>query len=47
MEEVFAIIGKMYVDLYNAQKLIQSLQEDLDKEKDQNKILRQTGTEDE
>lgn len=47
MEEVFTVIGKMYMDLYNSQKLIQSLKEDLEKKEEENKILRQSGTKDE
>ncbi len=35
MEEVFNIIGKLYVDVYNSQKVIELLQKQLqDKEKE-------------
>lgn len=34
MEEIFNIIGKLYVDVYNSQKLIEILQQQL-KDKDQ------------
>lgn len=41
MEEVFNIIGKLYVDVYNAQKVIELLQkqlQDKDKEIEQLKL---------
>lgn len=34
MEELFNIIGKLYVDIYNSQKVLQMLQDQL-KQKDQ------------
>lgn len=34
MEDVYAVIGRMYVDMYNMQKVIELLQKQL-KEKDQ------------
>lgn len=33
MEEIFSIIGKLYVDVYNSQRLIEILQQQL-KDKD-------------
>jgi len=47
MEELFTVIGKMYMDLYNAQKLIQNLKEELETTKEENNNLRQSRTEDE
>jgi len=34
MEDVYSVIGRMYVDMYNMQKVIELLQKQL-KEKDQ------------
>lgn len=47
MEDLFNIIGKLYVDIYNIQKVIERLQQQL-KEKDSEIIkLKQTRTKDE
>jgi hypothetical protein len=47
MEELFSIIGKLYVDIYNMQKLLEHLQNQL-KDKDSEILkLKQTRTKDE
>ena len=46
MEELFNIIGKMYVDLYQNQNLIEALQKTL-KQKDEELLKLKNGTEDE
>lgn len=47
MEELFNIIGKLYVDIYNMQKLLERLQQQL-KDKDSELMkLKQTRTKDE
>lgn len=38
LEDIFTIVGKLYVDIYNTQKIIEILQQQI-KEKDQ-EILR-------
>lgn len=48
MEELFNIIGKLYVDLYNMQKLLERLQQQLkDKDSEIIKLKQQTRTKDE
>jgi hypothetical protein len=47
MEELFNIIGKLYVDIYNTQKLLEILQNQI-KEKDKEiKELKSSRTKDE
>jgi hypothetical protein len=47
MEELFNIIGKLYVDIYNMQKLLEHLQQQI-KDKDSEILkLKQTRTKDE
>jgi len=47
MEELFNIIGKLYVDIYNLQKVLEHLQNQL-KDKDSEILkLKQTRTKDE
>lgn len=48
MEELFNIIGKLYVDLYNMQKLLERLQQQLkDKDSEIIKLKQSTRTKDE
>jgi hypothetical protein len=47
MDELFAIVGKLYVDLYNLQKVLEMLQKQV-KDKDlEIQNLRKTRTKDE
>jgi len=46
MEELFNIIGKLYVDIYNTQKLIEILQKQLQEKDQEIKQLKSSRTSD-
>lgn len=47
MEELFNIIGKLYVDIYNSQKVLQMLKEQIKQQEQEIQQLKQTRTKDE
>lgn len=46
MEELFNIIGKLYVDIYNSQKVLQMLKDQIKDQEHQLQLLKQTRTKD-
>lgn len=47
MEDLFNIIGKLYVDIYNSQKLIQILKDQLQEKQEEIQRLNQNRNRDE
>lgn len=47
MEELFNIIGKLYVDIYNSQKVLQVLKDQLTEKQEEIQRLMQNRTRDE
>lgn len=47
MEELFNIIGKLYVDIYNSQKVLQMLKEQIKQQEQEIQQLKQTRIKDE
>ena len=47
MEELFNIIGKLYVDIYNTQKVLDMLQKQIQEQDTEIARLKQTRTKDE
>jgi hypothetical protein len=47
MEELFNIIGKLYVDIYNSQKVLQMLKEQIKQQEQELQQLKQIRTKDE
>lgn len=47
MDELFSIIGKLYVDMYNMQKVLEMLQKQLQEKDQEIQSLKKTRTRDE
>lgn len=47
MEDLFNIIGKLYVDIYNSQKVLQMLKDQIKDQEQQLQLLKQTRIKDE
>ncbi len=47
MEELFNIIGRLYVDIYNSQKVLQMLQEQIKQKEEELSLIKNARTKDE
>lgn len=47
MEELFNIIGRLYVDIYNSQKVLQMLQEQIKQKDEELTLIKSTRNKDE
>jgi hypothetical protein len=47
MEELFNIIGKLYVDIYNSQKVLQMLKDQIKQQEQELQQIKQIRTKDE
>ena len=47
MEELFNIIGKLYVDIYNSQKVVQMLKDQIKQQEQELQQIKQIRTKDE
>jgi hypothetical protein len=47
MEELFNIIGKLYVDIYNSQKVLQMLKDQIKQQEQEFQQIKQIRTKDE